>query len=268
MNATDSTNWRSNNTGPAQLTSGRWQRPQTYHRNRVSFGVACCRFNNGRPEILLVCKRFSYAYNAFVRGKYNSGNNAELIALFNGMTVEEKLDIRSLNFTQIWYRVWLDNISKTSNYYVAKNKFESTFMVDGGLRLKKLLAKSSNTDKVWEIPKGRKSNKTEPEIHCAIREFREETGIPKSRYKIFPGAKRTYSFTDMGVRYTNTYYLAYMRHLIEPKINFGLSDQLDEIGDIRWMNITDIKYVDSSGHLVNFIRPIFNYMKKYVNDSR
>lgn len=234
------------------------------NRERVSLGIACCRFNKDKPEILLVCKRYTYAYNLFTQGKYNSNSNAELIELFNGMTVEEKLDIRSLNFMQIWYRIWLDNTSRSANYFLAKNKFESTFVVDGGVRLKKLLAKSTHSNKIWEIPKGRKSNKTEPDIHCAVREFREETGIHKKNYKLFPSAKRVYSYIDDGIKYVNIYYLAYTKHNIEPKIDFGLADQVDEICDIRWMNIDEIRLVDPTGRLEKFVRPIFNFMKKHA----
>jgi hypothetical protein len=193
------------------------------HKDRISLGIACCRFNGNKPEILLVRKRYTYSFNIFGHGKYNSGSNAELINLFNGMTVDEKLDILSLNFKQIWYRLWLHGGSTNANYLVSRNKFESTFVIDGGARLKKLISKSSNViSPVWEIPKGRKKNKQEPDIHCAIREFYEETGIPKKNYKIFPWATRTQSYVDSGVRYTSTYYLAYTKHNIEPRVDFGL----------------------------------------------
>lgn len=228
-----------------------------------SNGIACCRINKGRPEILLICKRYTYAYNLFVHAKYNSNSAAALIDLFNGMTVDEKLDILSLNFTQIWYRVWL-NSAVSSNYYMAKNKFESTFLPDNGVRLRKLIAKSQSAAKIWEIPKGRKKNKNEPEINCAIREFTEETGISKKSYKLYPLAYRTYSYIDAGVRYTNTYYFAFTKYNIEPRINFGLQDQIDEICDIKWMSIEEVRFVDTTGRLEKFIRPIFSFIKKYA----
>lgn len=260
----DGNNWRDKQCEPITYQRSYQNSRIDTNRDRVSLGVACCRFNGNRPEILLVCKRYTYAYNLFAQGKYNSGNNAEIMELFNGMTVEEKLDLRSLNFMQIWYRIWLDNTSRNGNYFLAKNKFESAFVADGGIRIKKLLAKSTHSNKIWEIPKGRKSNKAEPDIHAAVREFREETGIPKKNYKIFPGAKRSYSYVDDGVRYTNIYYLAFTKHNIEPKIDFGLSDQVDEICDIRWMDIEQIRHIDDSRRLEKFIKPIFNFMRKHA----
>jgi 8-oxo-dGTP pyrophosphatase MutT (NUDIX family) len=234
------------------------------NRDKISLGIACCRFNGNKQEILLVCKRYTYAFNTFAHGKYNSNSNADLISLFNGMTIDEKLDILSLNFTQIWYRLWLNSSRNNISYFAAKNKFESTFVADGGSRLKKLIAKSSNSHKVWEIPKGRKKNKSESDIHCAIREFCEETNLQKKNYKIFPWAQRTYSFIDAGVNYINTYYLAFTKHNVEPRVNFGTHEQVNEISDIRWMSIEDIRHIDVSSRLENFVRPIFNFMKKHM----
>lgn len=236
-----------------------WRRNE---RVKASNGVACCRINGNKTEILLVCKRFTYSYNSFVHSRYNSGDNSALITLFNGMTVDEKLDILSLNFMQIWYRIWL-NSPRNTNYYIAKNKFETTFLPDGGARLRKLITKSTNANKIWEIPKGRRRN-NESELQCAIREFGEETGIAKKSYRIFPWAKRTYSYVDAGIRYANTYYFAFTKHNIEPHISFGIQEQIDEISDIKWMSIDEIRYIDETGRLEKFIKPIFNFMKKNI----
>jgi 8-oxo-dGTP pyrophosphatase MutT (NUDIX family) len=231
-------------------------------KNKTSFGVACCRHDRGQMEVLMVCKRFTYAFNIFVHGRYCSNSNADLIALFNGMTIDEKYDILSLNFMQIWYRIFLTNIQHNASYFLAKNKFESTFLVDNGARLKKLVAKSTHAAKIWEIPKGKKRNKIEPDIHCAIREFYEETGIPKKTYKIYPQAVKTNSYIDEGVKYTNIYYIAFTRHNINPRVDLLALEQLKEISDIRWMGINEMRFVDSSGRLERLARPIFNFVKK------
>lgn len=238
----------------------------TAGRDRKSLGVACCRFNDNRPEILLVCKRYTYAYNMFVHGKYNSSDSSALITLFSGMTIDEKHDLLSLNFMQIWYRIWLNSSQKTANYFIAKNKYESTFVVDNGVRLRRLISKATHSNKVWEIPKGRKKNKIEADIHCAVREFQEETGLSKKTYKIFPDATRSYSYIDGGTRYTNVYFLAFAKHNIEPRIDFSLQDQVEEVSDIRWMDIEDIRRVDETKRLEKFVRPIFNFMKKHAKN--
>lgn len=232
-------------------------------RIKQSKGIALCRFNGSRPEILLVCKRYTYAFNNFAHGKYNSNDAAGMINLFSGMTVDEKLDILSLRFEMIWYRVWLDS-PRSASYYTAKHKFEDAFVMDGGVKLRKLINKSSNSQRLWEIPKGRKKNKNEPDINCAIREFYEETCVAKKSYRLFPKAKRTYSYTDGGIKYINTYYIAYTKHNIEPRINFEARDQLDEVSDIRWMSIDEIRFSDPTGRLEDMVKPIFNYVKKHA----
>lgn len=272
MQRSDKNNWRERTTDgyvQARMISSSLRaqgcfQPRGGGRDRVSLGIACCRFNGNIPEMLLICKRYTYSYNLFTHGKYNSSNNAEIINLFSGMTIDEKLDVLSNNFTQIWYRIWLNSAQRSATYFLAKNKFESTFAVDGGVRLKKLMLKASHSNKIWELPKGRKKNKAEPDIHCAVREFYEETGISKKNYKLFPYATRTYSYVDANTRYTNTYYLAFTKLNIEPKINLLLQDQVDEVSDIRWMSLEDIRHIDETKRLEKFIRPIFNFMKKNV----
>ncbi len=230
-------------------------------KTKQSLGIACCRINNGRPEVLMVCKRYTYAYNMFVHGAYNPTSNDSIRNLFNSMTTDEKHDILSLNFMQMWYRVWL-HFPIGSNYYQSKAKFESTFLHhDNGQRLRRLISGTTNGKKVWEIPKGRKKNNKEPDIVCACREFQEETGIEKRQYKIYPKSKYKYSFSDDGINYLNIYYVAITRIKNEPKVNFSLQDQIDEVSDIRWMNIDEIKLIDTNRRLENFLRPIFRFIK-------
>lgn len=230
-------------------------------REKTSIGLACGRFHEGKPQLLFICKRYTYAFSTFAYGKYNSADDHRLIEIFSGMTAEEKLDILSLNFVQIWYRIWLNTPHRKSVFFIAKSKFENTFLTDGGTRLRQLITKATHSDRVWEMPKGKKNNKAEHDIHCAIREFYEETGLKKNTYTLHPRVCRRYSFIDEGVRYTFVYYFALMRHAVEPKIDFNIHDQVYEVADIRWMGPEEIKLVDPTGRLSEFTRPIFRYMR-------
>jgi 8-oxo-dGTP pyrophosphatase MutT (NUDIX family) len=77
---------------------------------RKSSGIACCRFNKdtSRLEVLLVKKRYTYSFVAFVFGQYNKKDEKRLKFLFNGMTLQEKIDILSLKFDMMWYKIWLE----------------------------------------------------------------------------------------------------------------------------------------------------------------
>lgn len=235
---------------------------------KQSVGIACMRFNGTKPEVLLVCKRYTYGFDDFVHCRYT---NHTVAALFNNMTCEEKLDILSLNFDMMWYRIWLQmprtsTLTGNSYYVINKNKFESTWLIDGGARLRKLIQRSKSSSRVWEMPKGRKKSKNEPAVACAIREFAEETTITKKHYRFIPGVIRTYSFEDAGVTYINTYYLACMNNNnMQVGIKFDSQhslSQLTELCDIKWMDIENVRLVDVDKRLENFIGPLMKIAKQ------
>lgn len=230
-------------------------------KEKTSYGIACCRYVNNQWEILMIKKRITYAFNNFVNGKYKSNNNAEIIRLLSGMTIEEKLDLLSLNFNQIWYRLWLNKKISLSHFAICKNKFNNAFTLDGGSRLNKLIKKSTNANYIWEIPKGQKST-YESNIECAIREFSEETSITKDLYKIFLESKQ-YSYIDDGIKYTNIFYIGCINNnKLLPSISCTNRHQYTEISDIKWMNINLIKSHVSHNALINIIDNIFAYLKK------
>jgi len=229
---------------------------------RISVGVACCRFTPTGTEILLVKKRYTYAFNKFVNGRYRSDDRTALIALFDNMTADEKLDILSLNFTQIWYRIWLNNAQKISSFYTAKSKFENAFVADGGNRLKYLMSKSYKFGNlIWEIPKGRKKSKNESDLQCGLREFTEETTITKKQIKIMPDSTQ-YSYISDGTKYTFIYYYALAKINIEPQISLTNKVQIGEIIEIKWMNLLTIQSIDGDKRLTQCVKKIFKFMKR------
>jgi 8-oxo-dGTP pyrophosphatase MutT (NUDIX family) len=246
-----------------------WRKPKPKPvremREKISLGIALCKIDPDTQQmsILLICKRYTYSYNQFIHGHYDSSNDNEIKALFNGMTFEEKIDIISLNFQQIWHRVWINKTFNRKSFLLAKSKFDNTFVADNGLRLRKLLDKSTHEDRIWEIPKGRKLNRTESDIHCAIREFEEETCINKDSYRLLDNTM-SYTYIDDNVKYINVYHLAIATSNIVPTIDFKSQSQVDEISEIKWMDINQIKFVDKSIRLFKFTRALFKRMKKLI----
>lgn len=233
-----------------------------------SNGIVCIRERKQRLEVLMVCKRYTYAFGDFVQGKYPQGDfrkntyvRDELIKMFNNMTVDEKMDILSLDFDRIWYRVWLKDY-KMSHYIRAKSRFEMYFLLDNGDKLRKIISKSTHAEKLWEIPKGRKKYRGETDIGCAVREFAEETNISKKHYRFIPCAPRKLCWTDYNITYINTYFIAVMTSNVNIMVNFNTQDQIDEISDIRWMDIDTIKCFDSHGHMLPFVEPILKMVRK------
>lgn len=272
---------------------------------RKSSGIACCRFNKNtnKLEILLVKKRYTYGFVAFVFGQYNNKDEKRLKFLFNNMTIQEKIDILSLRFDMLWYKIWLEfpeismqpkfkfdvsnadaidktwkamykqkttsnfvsyninSISKLDLYIKKRNKFESAFVSDNGKRLKSLIANTRNKELIWEIPKGRK-NRKETMLDCAIREFKEETGVDIDSYNIMFNIKPVVeSYVSANVKYVHNYFMAYMSKTIEPVVNFSYETQISEIDSIRWVSLNEIKFIDHSGRLYNIVQRIFHIFK-------
>ena len=183
-------------------------------KSKRSCGIICCKYNKNinKIEVLIEKKRYTYAFVSFVTGRYSKNNDVELIKLFNNMTTSEKIDIMSLNFGVMWYRIWLINpdfISPKYNkfgYQRHKKKFVSTFVNDINW-LKSLLTASECVDSIWELPKGRREG-MESDLGCAIREFQEETGVKKNQYKILNIHPIKYNYISSGVRYYVTYFAA------------------------------------------------------------
>ena len=235
-----------------------------FKKIKISCGIACCRFAaNGEPEILLICKRFTYAYCIFIHSNYNTKSQEALSTLLNEMTLDEKMDILSLNFDQMWFRVWYIN-EKTITYAQMKNQFELIHLIDdAGVGLRRAISVSNNKDRIWEIPKGHKASNNESELVCAMREFYEETGVAKTGYQLLSEQCVHYDYIENKILYKNKYFVAIANRKLN--LNRVLSvDQLKEISDIRWLNMAKIKLVDSSGRLETLVRSIFKKFKKQV----
>jgi ADP-ribose pyrophosphatase YjhB (NUDIX family) len=283
---------------------------------KKSYGIACCRIpisTEPKPEILLIRRRYTWAFFRFIQGQYTPTDNVYMKTLFGKMTMDEKFDIASLNFSQMWYRVWANRVpenSITSHFRNQFHYFHKSFMADDGARLLYLLSQSISAEALWEIPKGRLKESLlgdEDPYNCAVREFEEETGIRKTQYKIFPQAQRRIIYWDDGCRYFCTYYIAIAesrsifssepvqlcgtssersaqgtpgtgsissmksdfdelpdvpsKKNISPIISFQSNGQSDEVAEIKWLNIEQVRFIDPSGHLEQIIRPIFNFIK-------
>lgn len=230
-------------------------------KTRMSVGIACVALIDGVYKVLLISKRYSYAFNEFVHGKYTMNHHC-LKRLFDGMYLEDKACILSRDFSRMYDRVWMEPNHRPPNYLSLKRVFESRWMSDGFVHLNKLITESHVSRPVWEIPKGRK-RKAESDVACAVREFQEETGMGINSYKLYQG-RRTYSHTDASITYINTYYIAFCKNPTLDLLSFRNRTQLDEISDIRWMSIEDIRTHDTSGNLPKFCKSIVGYVKNRI----
>lgn len=236
-------------------------KPWTVKQEVESYGVACCRRNaQNQPELMMVCKRVSYAFVNFVLCKYRARDDSAVSKLLDQMTTEEKLDILTLNFDQMWHRAWLQQTHRIGLFKRSKSQFETSFLLpDGGHRLTQLVISSRNSRPRWEIPKGHKKLE-EGAISCAVREFEEETNNAKKTYELLSFKPHKQSFVDAGIRYTFSYFLANSISATA-EVNLGSDSQCEEITDVRWMDITTIKSIDYDGRLAQISKTI---LKSYT----
>lgn len=231
-------------------------------REKFSYGLSLMRKHKGRFQVLMIQKRYTYQYNQFVHGHYNHKDDKQLIAIFSKMTLAEKVIICGLNFSFIWHHVWIGKAFNANSYMMLKTKFEHAFLSDCGHRLIGLLKEASQGELVWEMPKGRPSTRGEPILQCAVREFEEETGIRPTQYRVF-GDSMVYSHSDEGVKYTNTYFLAFETEPILQQIRFELQSQVDEISDIKWMSLEKVKSMCSES-MYEFVSNCMSRMKTLI----
>ena len=241
-------------------------------RYKYSSGIALCRRNprNNKVEVIIVKKRCTYWFTAFVLGMYWPNDDTRLLFMFSRMTPEEKLVILTLNFESMWNHTWQTHnenpkfkrkkIADYDFYREKRHKFER-LTGDTGKRLRQLIAKSKNNSLIWEIPKGRKQFSHENDVECAIREFEEETNIKKESYKIIPDIKPfRLVHRDDNTIYISTYYIAKPIKPIRVRMNFDMLDQICEIIDIKWANEDEVRLLKCAQF--QFIKKIFKTVRK------
>lgn len=263
-------------------------------RTKLSFGTALCRYNtekNNVIEIVLVKKRYTYYFFSFVMGHFNKKDTKYIKYLFNNMTFAEKIDIISMQYSQMWYRIWLNNPEKCYNiidvyrthkfstnpienrytnmeiyklYSDCKAKFEKAFLmdIDKGKRLRTLIQNSSDAEILWEIPKGGKKVgfTDETNIDCAIREFSEETSIRSDKYKIIYDIDPiVISHIDNDIIYKTYYYIAKLKNNNNfiPYIDFRNFDQITEIEQIKWVSLAELDFFNLSPSMHNRLKNLY-----------
>ena len=246
-------------------------------KKKYSYGLICFRQNDITGiEILMIKKSNTYHFCEFVSGHYKKYDDDGLLKLFNNMTYNEKIDILSLNFTNLWYKVYMEfpkndiNYIWKSSYKKKEKKFNNSFLHDNGIRLRKIIGKSKNTDTPWEFPKGRKNHKNESDIETAIREFYEETGIKSNKYNILWNIKPYIeTYKDYGIIYKNTYYFAEAIDKWKPKYRFSNNTQISETSAVSWVSKNYLKSIinDNENYKRN-VKKFTKIIKKIKNNKK
>jgi ADP-ribose pyrophosphatase YjhB (NUDIX family) len=209
----------------------------------TSYGIIVFRSSQYGLQFLMIRRKDSFGYIDFIRGKYSSNNLAQLIAIIDEMSLDEKNRILNLPFETLWSEMWGEsNVQFKNEECSSKKKFDN--IKDGILfnnnliTLKNLvdMSKTKWSETEWEFPKGRRNQK-EKDIDCALREFEEETGISKIDINIIENVL-PFEETFIGSNhksYKHKYFLAFMDKLNNAD---NLNNyQKTEVSKLEWKTI-------------------------------
>lgn len=227
-------------------------------------------------RFLLIRRKHTLGFLEFIRGRYSIDNVDGIIFLFKQMTPEEIKKISVSTFDELWCDVWGNkgegNKMQTyqNEYLTSREKFNKLKNDASTLNLNFY---TENVVPVWNyaewgFPKGRRNMK-EKNVDCAIREFKEESGLNGNNdFILLDGIdpiEETLIGTN-GINYRHIYYLAVSNSQKIPKIDPQNNIQMDEIGDIKYMSYEDSIKVIRSHHTERqkIITQIYIYFINYL----
>lgn len=223
----------------------------------VSYGIIVYKMISEQPYYCLICRRDSFTYSEFVRGKYQLEDVEGVRRMISYMTEAEQDIIRHSDFETLWNKLWqvdkkrMNSPSFIKDFTQSRYKFDTlkkgyytTVHLDLGKREKQFIQleiilntieKKGFIEPEWGFPKGKK-NKNESPIDCAKRELLEETNIDLTEQEI--DASLTYEERYIGdnlIEYIHLYYIAECETDLCLEFNQQNIHQVTEISNIKWL---------------------------------
>jgi 8-oxo-dGTP pyrophosphatase MutT (NUDIX family) len=205
----------------------------------MSYGIILFRKKNEITEFLMIRRKDSFGYIDFIRGKYSPYNIEHIQSIIDEMSLSEKERILTLSFNELWNLMWgnVSNNQYLNEEMISSKKFDlikSGVVVNDEIITLEMIVKKSNTvwtETEWEFPKGRR-NSREKDLECALREFKEETGIYCETICVVQNVL-PFEETFIGTNhksYKHKYFLAYMDEINDDILNY----QKTEVSKIEW----------------------------------
>jgi 8-oxo-dGTP pyrophosphatase MutT (NUDIX family) len=152
------------------------------------------------------------------------------------MTIQEKKDLLSKGFYELWSDLWGVKPDGSSEENISFEKF--TLLTQGCLMdnkkviLHELVATNTTSwsEPEWGFPKGRRNN-YESDLMCALREYEEETGYTRNDLSLIKNIMPYEEiFTGSNYKsYKHKYFIA-RSNCSSPKKEY----QENEVSDIQW----------------------------------
>ena len=177
----------------------------------------------------MIRRKDSMSFAEFMRGKYELDDMDYVSRLVKNMTLKEQASVASDSFETLWRQLWGDDRA-TSDYAQSREKFNA---LDRIALMRNNM--SEYTEPEWGFPKGRRM-RSESDLACAIREFDEETNIPREAFVVLKNIILTETFVGLNnVQYKHVYFVALTKHPEMINLTQKLTPvQRREISGIGW----------------------------------
>jgi len=187
-----------------------------------------------QTRVLMIRRKDSMSFAEFMRGKYDADNIEYVSTLVKNMTLKEQASIASDSFEALWRQMWGDD-RMTSDYVQSREKFN---VLDRVSLMRNNI--SEYTEPEWGFPKGRRM-RGESDLACAIREFDEETNIPREAFVVLKNIILTETFMGLNnVQYKHVYFVALLKDPLLVNLAQKLTPvQRREISGIGWKTFSE-----------------------------
>lgn len=187
-------------------------------------------------QVLMIRRKDSMSFAEFMRGKYDPSDEAYVGRLFTNMTLQEQTAVVCEPFDVLWNQLWGDDHS-SPEYMFSKDRFAR---VDRDAAMRNNMSVFKEPE--WGFPKGRRV-RTETDVECAIREFNEETNVPRDAYTLLKDIVLEETFMGLnGIQYRHIYFVGLLT--APDRVNVGQKMthmQRREISGIGWKTFDECR---------------------------
>jgi 8-oxo-dGTP pyrophosphatase MutT (NUDIX family) len=184
------------------------------------------------------------SFAEFIRGKYDPEDAEYISVLVKNMTLKEQASIASESFETLWKQLWGDD-RMSADFAPSRERFNNLNRV-------KLMRDnlSQYTEPEWGFPKGRRM-RGETDLACAVREFTEETNIPRDSYVVLKNIILEETFVGLNnVQYRHIYFVALLKQPESVNLNQRFTPmQRREISGIAWKTMEDAEALIRPHHV-------------------
>lgn len=195
-------------------------------------------------SVMMVRRKDSLSFAEFMRGKYDPTDTEYVARLIGNMTMEEQTGLLLLSFEDLWRTMW-NGDSSSPDYAGSQDKF-------GQLNRSALISanRSPYPEPEWGFPKGRRI-RGESDLDCAIREFSEETNIPRDSYVVLKNIKLEETFKGLNdIQYRHVYFVALLKSPDQVNLCQRFTPmQRREISAIAWKSFEECEALVRPHHV-------------------